>query len=182
MGRKSRARTHKKRPVADLERRCVSEDVEDWREEVDMHFKTCLCSDTVDEVDYLFDDDHRGPPVMNEDFVKKSKIWFYAYSSRFVSRNGVSEKTRHQAKISARCDRFPEAIFDGWAIIIRKRSSIYDHNGWRDDDGTVPDVICGPEFFRYSHNDCDANCEAHKPHPEMKDMSELTAKVKKMTI
>ena len=120
------------------------------------HFDACEGFPQAEalELDYEYRADHSGPPVISKDYAIQHHIFtrFCPVAAKISPNDFTPEGT--WLEVRYKNDHAQE--FGGWADIVKRRSPWYDENGWRRKNGSVPDLILGPEFLtvkRSEHDD-----------------------------
>ena len=132
------------------------------------HFEVCANFPALPlELDYEFSLNHRGPPVIKKDFASKHHM--LTQFCPVAATNETNDFTPEGTRMEVRFKNDHSAEFEGWADIIKKGSPWYDENGWRRENGSVPDLILGPSFLATKKADQEnfaANTVVWRPNQE----------------
>ena len=119
------------------------------------HFDACTEFSPAEalKLDYEYGADHAGPPVILKDYAIQHHIL-----TRFcpvAAKISPNDFTPEGTWLEVRFKKDHALEFGGWADIVKKGSPWYDENGWRRKDGSVPDLILGPEFLQVKMSEHD---------------------------
>ena len=108
---------------------------------------SCGCAPNGD-VTIFYDKDYLGAAIVNENFLQREVIGSWKGKSVPVyMKNGTREQASRSVSVNLILDREPDAVYRGYALVVRRRSVVYERNEWKK-NGQIPDLVIGPFFFR----------------------------------